>query len=65
MTCPKEEKKKVQHQALQKPPTAELWCMADYYCFLCLFILLIQAVTLARRNKWAVASVIEPAEKKK
>lgn len=43
-----------------KPPTAELWCMA-HYLFFCLFIPLIQAVTLAADNTWVKISVISPS----
>lgn len=43
-----------------RPPTAELWCMA-HNLFFCLFIPVIQAVTLAGDNKWAVISVISPS----
>lgn len=42
----------VQHQLLQKPPTAELWCVAHYLFIFGLFIPGIQAVTLAGDSKW-------------
>lgn len=42
----------VQYQLLQKPPTAELWCVAHYLFIFGLFIPGIQAVTLAGNSKW-------------